>query len=61
VDVILRQSVPPTVSLLAGGMVLWLAAGIAVGTVSALWPDWWADRMAAAGTLAAVSAPSGAA
>ena len=58
VDTILRQSVPPTLSLLAGGMVLWLAAGIATGTVSALRPGSWADRVTTAGTLAAVSAPS---
>ena len=39
-------------------MVLWLAAGIATGTVSALRPGSWADRVTTAGTLAAVSAPS---
>src|SRR5580698_4274990 len=57
VDTILAQAVPPTLSLLAGGMVLWLAAGIATGTVSALRPGSRTDRIAMAGVLAAISAP----
>jgi peptide/nickel transport system permease protein len=58
VDTILRQAIPPTLSLLLGGMVLWLAAGIATGAVSALRPGSWTDRAATVGVLAAVSAPS---
>jgi peptide/nickel transport system permease protein len=58
VDTILRQSLPPTISLLTGGMVLWLAAGIATGTVSALRPGSWTDRIVTGGALAAVSAPA---
>jgi peptide/nickel transport system permease protein len=57
VDTILAQAVPPTLSLLAGGMVLWLAAGIATGAVSALRPGSRTDRIAMAGVLAAISAP----
>jgi peptide/nickel transport system permease protein len=58
VDTILRQAIPPTLSLLIGGMVLWLAAGIATGAVSALRPGSWTDRAATVGVLTAVSAPS---
>jgi peptide/nickel transport system permease protein len=58
VDTILRQAIPPTLSLLLGGMVLWLAAGIATGAVSALRPGSWTDRIATVGVLTAVSAPS---
>jgi peptide/nickel transport system permease protein len=39
-------------------MVLWLAAGIATGAVSALRPGSWTDRAATVGMLTAVSAPS---
>jgi peptide/nickel transport system permease protein len=58
VNTILGQAIPPTLSLLAGGMVLWLAAGVAAGAVSALRPGSWTDRIATAGVLAALSIPS---
>jgi peptide/nickel transport system permease protein len=58
VNTILGQAVPPTLSLMAGGMVLWLTAGVLVGTVSALRPGSWTDRIATAGVLAALSVPA---
>ena len=58
VNTILGQAVPPTLSLMVGGMVLWLAAGVLVGTVSALRPGSWTDRIGTAGVLAALSVPA---
>jgi peptide/nickel transport system permease protein len=58
VNTILGQAIPPTLSLLAGGMVLWLIAGVLAGAVSALRPGSWTDRIVTAGVLAALSIPS---
>jgi peptide/nickel transport system permease protein len=58
VDALLREALPPTLSLMVGGMVLWLAAGILAGTISALRPGSWADRIATVGVLAAVPVPT---
>jgi peptide/nickel transport system permease protein len=58
VNTILGQAVPPTLSLMVGGMVLWLTAGVLVGAVSALRPGSWTDRIATAGVLAALSVPA---
>ena len=58
VNTILGQAVPPTLSLMIGGMVLWLTAGVLVGTVSALRPGSWVDRIGTAGVLAALSVPA---
>jgi peptide/nickel transport system permease protein len=58
VNTILRQAIPPTLSLIIGGMVLWLTAGVLVGAVSALRPGSWTDRIATAGVLAALSVPA---
>lgn len=58
VDTVLRESLAPTLSLMIGGMVLWLAAGIWAGTVSALRPGSWADRIVSAGVLATFSVPT---
>jgi peptide/nickel transport system permease protein len=58
VNTILGQAIPPTLSLIGGGMVLWLTAGLLVGAVSALRPGSWTDRIATAGVLAALSIPS---
>jgi peptide/nickel transport system permease protein len=58
VNTILGQAIPPTLSLMAGGMVLWLTAGVLAGGVSALRPGSWTDRIVTAGVLAALSIPS---
>jgi peptide/nickel transport system permease protein len=51
VTTILREALPPTLSLMAGGLALGLAAGILAGTVSALRPGSWADRLTTTGVL----------
>jgi peptide/nickel transport system permease protein len=58
VNTILGQAIPPTLSLVIGGMVLWVTAGVMVGAVSALRPGSWTDRIATAGMLAALSIPA---
>ena len=35
VDTMLRQDLPPTISLVIGGMILWLIVGLGVGVISA--------------------------
>ena len=57
-NTILGQAIPPTLSLILGGMVLWLTAGVLAGAVSALRPRSWTDRIVTAGVLAALSIPS---
>jgi peptide/nickel transport system permease protein len=51
------ERLPATISLAAGGVVIWLTAGIAVGVVSATRPGSWLDRLAMGGALVAISAP----
>jgi peptide/nickel transport system permease protein len=58
VDSLLRDALPPTLSLMIGGAVLWLTAGVLAGTVSALRPGSWADRVATGGVLTGLSVPT---
>jgi peptide/nickel transport system permease protein len=58
VDTILRNALPPTLSLMVGGTVLWLTAGFLAGTVSALRPGSWTDRIATTGVLTGLSVPT---
>jgi peptide/nickel transport system permease protein len=58
VDSILRNALPPTLSLMVGGTVLWLTAGFLAGTVSALRPGSWTDRIATTGVLTGLSVPT---
>jgi peptide/nickel transport system permease protein len=58
VDTLLREALPPTVSLMIGGMVLWLAVGILAGTVGALRPGSSADRLVTSGAVAASAVPT---
>jgi peptide/nickel transport system permease protein len=58
VDGLLRRALPPTLSLIIGGMVLWLVAGVLAGTVSALRPGSLTDRVVTGAVLAAVTAPT---
>ena len=44
VDNLLRASLPPTLSLIIGGLVLWLLLGTLIGMVSALRPGSWTDK-----------------
>jgi peptide/nickel transport system permease protein len=58
VDYILRNGLPPTLSLIIGGLVLWLAIGVLVGTLSALRPRSWTDRLTNAGVLTGLAVPT---
>lgn len=58
VDSLLQRALPPTLSLIIGGLVLWLVVGVWAGTVSALRPGSQADRVVTGAVLAAVTAPT---
>jgi peptide/nickel transport system permease protein len=55
---VLWQALPPTLSLIIGGLVLWLVAGVAAGTYSALRPGSLADKSVTAGALATMVLPT---
>jgi peptide/nickel transport system permease protein len=58
VTTILKQDLPPTISVVIGGVILWLIAGLAVGILSATKARSIFDRVATVGVLAGVSAPT---
>jgi peptide/nickel transport system permease protein len=58
VTTVLRRSLPPTLSLMAGGMVLWLVTGVTAGVVSALRRGAWSDRLITAGVVAGQVVPT---
>ena len=58
VTTILKQDLPPTISVVIGGVILWLIAGLAVGILSATRARSLFDRVATVGVLAGVSAPT---
>ena len=58
VDSIVHNALPPTLSLMVGGTVLWLAAGMLAGAVSALRPGSAADRVATGGVLTGLAVPT---
>jgi peptide/nickel transport system permease protein len=51
------QALPTSVSLCIGAAILWLLGGVLVGTLSALRPRSWVDRVGMGGSLMAVSLP----
>lgn len=51
------DSMPATISLAAGALVIWLVVGIGVGLLSAARPGSLLDRIAMGGALLAISAP----
>ena len=55
---VLWQALPPTLSLIIGGMVLWLVAGVLLGTFSALHPESPTAKGVTAGALAALVLPT---
>ncbi|HEY3904894.1 MAG TPA: ABC transporter permease [Streptosporangiaceae bacterium] len=55
---VLLRALPPTLSLIIGGMALWLVAGVAVGTISALRPGSLEDRAVTGGALTAMVLPT---
>ena len=58
VTTVLREGLPPTLSLLLGGMLLWLLIGIAAGVTSALRPGSLADQLTSPGVLAGLAVPT---
>jgi peptide/nickel transport system permease protein len=57
VDTILKQDLPPTVSLVVGGVILWLVAGLTVGIISATRARSLFDRFSTVGVLIGLSMP----
>lgn len=55
---VLWQALPPTLSLIIGGMMLWLIIGTLAGIVSALRPAFLADKGVIAAALAASVLPT---
>jgi len=58
VTTILKQALPATLSVVIGGTLLWLIAGIGTGILSATRARSLFDRVATVGVLAGVSAPT---
>ncbi|HEY4849900.1 MAG TPA: ABC transporter permease, partial [Streptosporangiaceae bacterium] len=58
VTTIVSQDLPRTASVVAGGVVLWLIAGISVGVLSATRARSLFDRVATVGVLAGLSLPT---
>src|SRR5579859_2573247 len=58
VTTIIKQDLPPTISVVIGGVLLWLIAGLSVGILSATRARSFFDRFATVGVLAGISAPT---
>jgi peptide/nickel transport system permease protein len=58
VDMMLRQDLPPTISLVIGGTILWLIVGLAVGIISATRARSVFDRVTSVGVLIGLSMPA---
>ncbi len=58
VTTIIKQGLPATLSLVIGGVMLWLIAGLGVGILSATRPRTLFDRASTMSVLAFVSAPT---
>ena len=57
VDTMLKQDLPPTISLVIGATILWLIFGLGVGILSATRARSLFDRMASVGVLVGLSLP----
>lgn len=57
VSTLLLRAAPVSISLTVGAAILWLVGGVTVGTLSALKPGSFIDRVGMTGSLAAVSLP----
>ncbi len=57
VTTLLKQDLPPTISLVVGGMVLWLVVGLSVGIISATRPRSFFDRSSNVAVLIGLSMP----
>lgn len=58
VTTVLWRALPPTLSLMTGGMILWLVTGLLAGTLSALRRGSPADRIVTGATLGALVVPT---
>jgi peptide/nickel transport system permease protein len=58
VNTILKEDLPPTLSLLVGGVVLWLIVGISVGILSATRARTLLDRISTTGVLIGITFPT---
>ncbi len=58
VNTMVRQDLPPTASLLVGGLVLWLIVGLAVGIISATRARSLFDRVSSVAVLVGLSMPT---
>src|SRR5215469_11065549 len=58
VTTIIKQALPITISVVIGGVLLWLISGLAVGILSATRARSLFDRFATLGVLAGISAPT---
>jgi peptide/nickel transport system permease protein len=58
VNTMIRQDLPPTISLVIGGVVLWLIVGLGVGILSATRARSVFDRVSAVGVLIGLSLPT---
>jgi peptide/nickel transport system permease protein len=58
VDTVLARALPPTLSLIIGGILLWLIIGITAGLVSALRAGSWIDKLLTGATLTTTIVPT---
>ncbi len=58
VNTILKQDLPPTLSVMAGGVVLWLIVGISAGILSATRARSLLDRISTTGVLIGITFPT---
>ncbi len=58
VTTMLKQDLPPTISLVIGGVILWLVAGLTVGIISATRARSLFDRTSTVGVLIGISVPT---
>ena len=58
VNTMIRQDLPPTISLVIGGVVLWLIVGLGVGIISATRARSTFDRVSSVGVLIGISLPT---
>ena len=57
VTTMLKQDLPPTISLVIGGVILWLVAGLTVGIISATRARSLFDRTSSVAVLIGLSLP----
>jgi peptide/nickel transport system permease protein len=58
VNAMVRQDLPPTASVVIGGVILWLIVGLSIGIISATRARSWFDRVSSVGVLIGLSMPT---